>query len=223
MIMIKPKNDNKKDNKKEMEKREKILGKELEKNNIKFPMHVSEFDKHTKFFMDYSLQNKTIYFMFSNKAGQGWLVISNGTENVSENVYASKDEVMDVISKKYIAEKIVNHIRSLCVDECVEDCIWDENKEGASWIDNEIYLATGLLQKMNNVKINNVYPSLDDCKTVEECQTRLTEFSINDLMFMIKFMEHGGTSNDEFFKLRDEKKSSDIKAWFEGSRSLTPV
>ena len=210
-------------NKKEMKKREKKLNKELKKNNIKFPMDVSEFDKHTKFFMDYSLQDKTIYFMFSNKDGQcdrqGWLVISNGTENV----YASKDEVMDVISKKYLAEKIVNHIRSLCVDECVEDCIWDENKEGASWIDNEIYLATGLLQKMNNVKINNVYPSLDDCKTVEECQTRLTEFSINDLMFMIKFMEHGGTSNDEFFKLRDEKKSSDIKAWFEGSRSLTPV
>ena len=98
MIMIKPKNDNKNDNKKEMEKREKILGKELEKNNIKFPMHVSEFDKHTKFFMDYSLQNKTIYFMFSNKAGQGWLVISNGTENV----YASKNDVMDVITSSFL-------------------------------------------------------------------------------------------------------------------------
>jgi len=39
----------------------------------------------------------------------------------------------------------------------------------------------------------------------------------------VKFMEHGGTSNDEFFELRDKKKASDIKAWFEGSRPLTPV
>ena len=98
MIMIKAKNDNKNDikndKKKEMEKREEMLGKELKKNNINFPMHFSEFDKHTKFFIDYSLQNKKIYFMFSNKAGQGWLVISNGTENV----YASKNDVMDAIA-----------------------------------------------------------------------------------------------------------------------------
>ena len=85
-------------NKKEMKKREKKLNKELKKNNIKFPMDVSEFDKHTKFFMDYSLEDKTIYFMFSNKAGQGWLVISNGTENV----YASKNDVMDVITSSFL-------------------------------------------------------------------------------------------------------------------------
>lgn len=99
MIMIKPKNTNKN----EMEKREKALDKELKKNNIKFPLHVGEFDQHTKFFMDYSLQNKTIYFMFSNKAGQGWLVISNG----KENVYASKDEVMDVITSSFFEKQQV--------------------------------------------------------------------------------------------------------------------
>jgi len=127
---------------------------------------------------------------------------------------------MVFMSNEYLAEKIVNHIRSSdCWDE---ECIWDENKEGAAWIDNEIYLATGLLQKMNNVDVE-VYPNLKNCKTVEECQTRLTEFSFNDLMFIMKFMEHGGTSNDEFFELRDKKKASDIKAWFEGSRPLTPV
>jgi hypothetical protein len=116
---------------------------------------------------------------------------------------------MVFMSNEYLAEKIVNHIRSSdCWDE--ECCVWDENKEGAAWIDNEIYLATGLLQKMNNVD----YPNLKNCKTVEECQTRLTEFSFNDLMFIMKFIEHGGTSNDEFFELRDKKKASDIKAWF---------
>jgi len=96
--MIKPKIEIENDKKKEMKKREEILGKELKKNNIKFPMHVSEFDKHTKFFIDYSLQNDKIYFMFSNKAGQGWLVISNGTENV----YASKNDVMDVLASSFL-------------------------------------------------------------------------------------------------------------------------
>jgi len=106
MLMIKPKieleNDVKNDNKKEMKKREKTLSKELRKNNIKFPMSISEFDKHTNFFKDYSLQNKTIYFMFSNQSGEGWLVISNGIENV----YSSKDEIMDFIIKNYLSEKI---------------------------------------------------------------------------------------------------------------------
>ena len=123
------------------------------------------------------------------------------------------------ITKKDLAEIIVNHIRSADIDSN-----WDENEVGAGWIDNEIFLATCLIRKMNyNGVFYTFYPNLEDCKTVEECQKRLTEFSINDLMFMMKFVEHGGTSNDEFFKLRDEKKASDIKAWFEGSRSLTPV
>ena len=111
------------------------------------------------------------------------------------------------MDKQQLAEKIINYIRSYDKDE------WDENEEGAGWIDNEIFLAKCLIRKMNN----NVafYPDLENCKNVEECKTRLTEFSINDLMFIMKFMEHGGTSNDEFFKLRDEKKAKDIKVWFE--------
>ena len=111
--------------------------------------------------------------------------------------------------KKDLAEKIVNNIRSAV------DPNWNENEVGAGWIDNEIFLATCLIRKMNNN--GTFYPNLEDCKTVEECQKRLTEFSNNDLMFMMKFVEHGGTSNDEFFKLRDEKKVSDIKEWFDGS------
>jgi len=114
------------------------------------------------------------------------------------------------ISKKDLAEKIVDHIRSSDWDE---ECIWDENEQGAAWVDNEIFLATCLIRKMNNN--GAFYPNLEDCKTVEQCQKRLTEFSINDLIFMMKFLEHGGTSNDEFFTLRDHKKRNDIKAWFD--------
>ena len=205
MCMIKPKTDLKND-KKEMKKREKTLGKELKKNNIKFPMSMYNFENHTTFFTAYSLQDKTIHFMFSNQNEEGWLVISNGTEKV----YASKDDVIDIITKKHLAEKIVNNIRS---NEWNEN-EWNENEEGAGCIDNEIFLANGLLQKMNNT-VNNI--SLEDCKTVEECQIRLTEFSISYLMFMMKFIKYGGTSNDEFFKLRDEKKAKDIKAWFDAS------
>lgn len=86
-------------NEKEMKKRETQLNKQLKKHNITFPMHVAAFEKHADFFTNYSLHDKTIYFMFSNKNGEGWMVISNGMENF----YASKDDVMDVITKKHLA------------------------------------------------------------------------------------------------------------------------
>jgi hypothetical protein len=115
-----------------------------------------------------------------------------------------------------IAKEIVDYIRDniteLCQDE--EECDpWDEDTEGAGWLDNEIGMAIEFLKKIN---VSTDYPKLDydTYNTVEKFQQRMEILSMSDLKF-IKFfiIELGGSSETEFFSLRNKNRKAILK-WF---------
>lgn len=111
-----------------------------------------------------------------------------------------------------IALEIVNHVRRKILDDIEVIDPWDEKKDGAAWLENEIGMATDYF--LSKLKPSTVYPDWGKCNSVEEVTKELRELSSSDLKFIRHFIiDLGGTEESEFFELR-EKSVDEIREWF---------
>lgn len=120
-----------------------------------------------------------------------------------------------------LVEKIIQLVRET-VMESIADCPnadpWDEQAGGAAWLDNEVSMAIDLLQ---TIRPSAVFPDWCRCVTVPLFQEALQTLSRADLSFILCVIEMGGSSNPEFFDMRDKSKE-EILAWFKDQGYVFP-
>jgi len=82
---------------KKQKMRDQLVHKKLLNLNIQFPLQENEFEKHINFFVEESLTNKMINFLFVKKIQQierEYIVISNGLQQK----YNTKKEAFNAIT-----------------------------------------------------------------------------------------------------------------------------
>lgn len=107
-------------------------------------------------------------------------------------------------NKQTIIKRIVNIVREGVLKD--DQIVWNEEIHGAAWLDNEITIATEMLGTLNN----KVYASWENYNTVEEFTSGLRRLSFDDLKFILKVFEAGGTSCEDIIKC-NRKDKDDVR------------
>ena len=105
-----------------------------------------------------------------------------------------------IMEKQELAAEIIDRIREgvlEMIEENPDADSWDEEEEGAGWMDNELAWPTEYLRE--------VFPAADipdwsdsTFNSVEEYRMGLENTDLMCLRFIHYFIENGGTSNAEF-------------------------
>ena len=116
-----------------------------------------------------------------------------------------------------VTNEIISYVRSTILHQMTSNPDmdpWNEDEDGAAWLDNELSLATDLL-----VKIKEVDPiDWSIYHSVNEVKRRLVMMPINDLRFIKHVVvTHGGTQHSYHFDLRDEEPVN-VRAYFKISK-----
>ncbi len=120
--------------------------------------------------------------------------------------------------RRQLAQQVIGLIRTITI-QSLEGLgnqphdPWDEEEGGAGWVDNELSIANDLLEI---VEIHYNPPDLSRYITVPQFQRALPRlYSAEHLHFILRFLRHGGSSNEHFFRLRETANERDVEEWFQ--------
>lgn len=114
---------------------------------------------------------------------------------------------------EFLTNEIISYVRSTILHQMAsmpDMDPWDEHENGAAWLDNEIGLATELLEKVKEVDPIDwsIYHSVNAVKR------KLITMPIDDLRFIKQVVVvNGGTQHSIHFDLREEP-AHVVRAYF---------
>lgn len=105
-----------------------------------------------------------------------------------------------------VTNEIISYVRSSIPDMDP----WDEHENGAAWLDNEVGLATELLEKVKEVDPID----WSNYHSVNEFKRKLVMMPIDELRFIKQVVVvNGGTQHNAHFDLREEP-AHVVRAYF---------